>query len=171
MLLNILKPLSILICKPFNQLILGFFEKQIGVISVKSPPIHFFVQRNSPFNLAKRVIKYESELLNEGRAINITTGVFRAPVTGVYYFSFRGFQTGATLLSPVFAYLRVNRVIKATSTSIFGGITLSIECTLKLKRGDQVDTMKGPYGIFEDNKKEHLTHFSGFLLEEDISLI
>ena len=143
----------------------------MGVMDIKSFPINFYVQRISPFNLARSVITYEVELLNEGGAMNMNTGVFRAPVNGVYYFSFRGFQTGATLQSPVFAYLRVNRVIKATSTSVFGGITLSIECTIKLKKGDVVDTKKGPYGTFDDNKSEHLSHFSGSLLEEDISLI
>lgn len=152
-------------------MLLGILEKRMGVINIKSSPIHFYVQRKSAFNLIKSVIKYEVELLNEGRAMNLTTGVFRAPVNGVYYFSFRGFAIGATLQSPVFAYLRVNRVIKATSTTVFGGITLSIECTLKLKKGDQVDTKKGPHGKFEDNNIEHLTHFSGSLLEEDTSFM
>jgi len=85
----------------------------MGVMNIQSFPIHFYVQRKSPFNLGQSVITFEVER----------------------------------------------------------GITLSIECTLKLKRGDRVDTMKGPYGTFEDNQKEHLTHFSGSLLDGDIPLI
>jgi len=120
--------------------------------------------------LAESVITFEVALLNEGRAMNLTTGVFRAPVNGIYYFSFRGFPS-TSFQSHVFVNLRVNGAIKATSTAVFGGITLSIECTLKLKRGDQVDVKKGRHGTFEDNNIEHLTHFSGSLLEEDIFMI
>lgn len=76
--------------------------------------------------LHRSVIPYEVELLNEGKSMNMTTGVFRTPVNGVYYFSFRGFVVGAIIKSPVFAYILVNRVIKDTSITVLGGITLSI---------------------------------------------
>ena len=43
---------------------------------------------------------------------------------------------------------------------------VSLECTLKLNENDLVDIKKGPAEKLEDNHIEHLTHFSGFLLEE-----
>ena len=141
-------------------------------MGVKSAPVHFYVQRKSTFTSSNRNIPFDLELLNEGRAMNLSTGVFRAPVDGVYYFSFRGFPQGGDLMSfrPVFAFLRVNGMIKTTSTSVVGGVTISLECTLKLKKGDNVDVKKGQNGVFEDNNSEHLTHFSGSLLEEDLTI-
>jgi len=148
-------------------------EKRVGFLGIKSTPDHFYVQRNSFTSANFRIIPFEVELLNEGRAMNLYTGVFRAPVNGIYYFSFRGFPSRELMsLHPVFAYLRVNGITKATSTSsTASGVTVSLECTLKLKKGDNVDMKKGQNGVFEDNSSEHLlTHFSGFLLEEDLAI-
>ena len=145
-------------------------EKRAGFLNVKSAPVHFYVQRKSLFNSTNRIISFDVELLNEGRAINLATGVFRAPVNGIYYYSFRGFPQGSLSLQPVFAFLRVNGKVQATSVSSVGGATVSLECTLKLKKGDNVDVKKGQYGGFEDNNSEHLTHFSGSLLDEDLAI-
>jgi len=153
--------------------LLGIVERRAGSLDVKSAPVHFYVQRKSTFTYSSnRNIPFDLELLNEGRAMNLATGVFRAPVNGVYYFSFRGFPQGGDLKAfhPVLVYLRVNGMVKATSTSVVRGVTISLECTLKLKKGDNVDIRKGFNGVFEDNNSEHLTHFSGSLLEEDLEI-
>jgi len=146
-------------------------EKRAGFLDVKSAPVYFYVQRSSSFNSTNRIISFDVELLNEGRAMNLAIGVFRAaPVNEIYYFSFRGFPQGFPSFQPLFAFLRVNGIAKATSTSSVGGVTVSLECTLKLKKGDNVDVKKGSYGVFEDNNLEHLTHFSGSLLDEDLAI-
>lgn len=155
----------------------GILEKRVALVDIKSSPIHFYVQRKSAFDLPNKVIPFEIEVLNEGRAMNLATGVFRAPVNGVYYFSFRWFTSSSSArilmlqYTPVISYLRVNGIVKATSTTVIAGVTVSLECTLRLKKGDQVDVKKGPKGIFDDNNIEHLTHFSGTLLEEDLSTL
>jgi len=56
-------------------------------------------------------------------------------------------------------------------SSSLGGYTFSLECTLKLKKGDRVDIKKGKSGALMDNSNEHLTHFSGHLLEEDLTML
>ena len=104
--------------------------------------------------------------------MNRTSGVFKAPDNGIYYFSFRGQMNTKTLINFNYLYLRKNGNIVATSISNFGmWQTKSLECTLRLKKYDQVDVKKGPNeGELGGNVKEHLTHFSGRLLEDDLTL-
>ena len=149
-------------------------EKRVGFLDVKSSSIHFYVQKNISFDQHNKVIPFEVELLNEGQAMNLKTGTFQAPLNGIYYFSFRGFNGASTSLfsgnNQVF--LRLNGKIVATGvTSSFGGFTFSLECTLKLKKGDRVDVKKGKAGTLMDNSNEYLTHFSGHLLEEDLTML
>jgi len=153
-------------------------EKRVGFLDVKSSPIQFYVQKNIGFDQPNKVIPFEVELLNEGRAMNLKTGIFQAPFNGIYYFSFRGFY-GSSAAAVLFSssvnnhvYLRLNGETMATGvSSSLGGIMISIECTLKLKKGDKVDVKKGKTGDLIDNSNEHLTHFSGHLLEEDLTIL
>jgi len=109
--------------------------------------------------------------------MNLKTGKFQAPLNGIYYFSFRGFHEpySATLFSSVnyHVFLRLNGKTVATGVSSpLGGFTFSLECTLKLKKGDKVDVLrKGKSGTLIDNSNEYLTHFSGHLIEEDLTML
>ena len=57
---------------------------------MKSAPVHFYVQRNSSFDTTGTPIPFDLEMVNDGNAMNLTTGIFTAPVTGIYFFSFTG---------------------------------------------------------------------------------
>lgn len=63
------------------------------LLSASSRKIHFFA--SFPGRLSGKVnrIKYSKVLVNLGRAYNSRTGVFRAPVKGIYQFFFST-QTG-----------------------------------------------------------------------------
>ena len=150
-------------------------ENRVGLLDVKSSSIHFYVQKNIGFDEPNKVIPYEVELLNVGQAMNLKTGIFKAPLNGIYYFSFRAFHgaAAATLFAAnTKVSLRLNGKIVTTGvSSTMGGYTFSIECTLKLKKGDRVDVKKGASGALKDDSIEHLTHFSGHLLEEDLTML
>jgi hypothetical protein len=49
------------------------FQKWIGYADVKSTPVHFYVQRNSNFDL-KTTIPFDLEVVNEGNAMNLMCG-------------------------------------------------------------------------------------------------
>jgi len=150
-------------------------EKRVGFLDLKSSSINFYVQKNTGFDQPNRVIPFEVELLNEGRAMDLKSGTFKAPLSGIYYFSFRGFHEPLQTLFSSFNYhvfLRLNGKTVATGVSYsLGGFTFSLECTLKLKKGDKVDVKKGKSGALMDNSNEYLTHFSGRLLEEDLTML
>ena len=63
------------------------YQTLIGYNDIKTSSVHFYVQRNQDKN-DNGAIPYEITILNEGGGMNAGTGVFTAPVAGIYHFSF-----------------------------------------------------------------------------------
>ena len=140
----------------------------IGFNDIKtSSGVYFYVQRNYVFASAGKVIPYQLERLNIGGAMNLATGVFTAPVNGRYQFSFVA-RSGAPGVAH-YCNLRVNDAVIATSYAQSYGFNMPIVSTLNLKRGDRVDVLLQSGNIL-DFVNDRWTHFSGFLLEEDINV-
>jgi len=140
-------------------------------VDVKSSSIHFTVQRISDLNLTNVVIPFEYELLNVGNAMNLASGVFTAPVDGIYHFDFSGMKD-ADSPAQIYVSLQVNSVTIGTayaSNLTNHHLALSgISASTRLKAGDEVRLYKTT-GILNDNS--HYTHFSGWLVEEDLVLV
>jgi len=154
--------------KHFKYIIL-VTEILYGSVDVKIKSVHFFVQRSSDFSLANTVIPFEVEQLNEGGAMNLATGIFTVPVGGIYHFEFTGMKDVNTV--DIYIYLQVNGVNIGVSYATGGlpnFLSLNgISASLRLKVGDQVRLYKAG-GILNDNN--HYTHFTGWLVEEDLVL-
>jgi len=143
-------------------------QELVGNIDVKTKSVHFYVQRNSTFDSPKSVILFEFAQINEGDAFNLTSGVFTAPVKGIYHFQFNAIKDK---YAPwVGIDLRVNdgilcrTYVQYTSADQFSSASLS--ASLRLAVGDNV-TLYNHFGSLYDNPS-HLTHYSGWLLEEDL---
>ncbi len=150
----------------------------IGYADVKSAPVHFYVQRNSNFDTRNTPIPFELARVNEGNAMDLTSGIFTAPRPGIYFFSF----TGVARLynpSPVnlnsHLYLNGNLIGMSNVQESYGFVDqlspLTLHSTLNLKKGDQlwvtIDYSVSSSHLFDDSY--HYTHFTGFMLKEDIA--
>ncbi len=122
------------------------------------------------------MINYHYEKLNIGGAINLKTGVFRAPRPGIYHFSFIG--TKHWLDTDAGVYFRLNG--KHVSASYVRGfmtavLHLNLEATLKLAVGDVIDVYKYRGGTISEgeheNKPYRFTQFTGRLLEEEFTTL
>ena len=131
-----------------------------------SSGVSFYVQRNTDYSSAGTVIPYEVTQLNIGGAMNLGTGVFTAPVNGRFHFSFTALSF--TTAENTWVFLRVNGVNIGTSLSRSIDYSIPLVATLKLKKGDTVDVYLESGSIHDDI--HYHTHFSGFLLEEDLVL-
>ncbi len=105
------------------------------------------------------------EKLNVGGALNLKSGIFSAPRTGTYFFSFSAISGGGNLY--IGLYVNDNRIGTGHSTS--GSETLSIHSTLYLNVRDNV-SMRIWHGSYLHDNINHYTHFIGWLVEEDLSL-
>ncbi len=77
------------------------------------PIIHFYVKRNSYFNSAGSVIPFQLARLNEGDAFDLTSGIFTAPVPGVYHFQISGLKPGDSSDLSIFLQLNGNNLGEA----------------------------------------------------------
>ena len=140
-------------------------------------PVHFYVQRNSSFNTIGTPILFNLALVNEGNAMNLQTGKFTAPRTGIYFFSFTGhvnFPVSSSAHIGIDLYLNGNlfgaSFVQETNTGTNQLGQLTLQWTLNLKSGDQVwvmiDTISSEVLLYDN--PVHFTHFSGFMLQEEI---
>ena len=138
---------------------------------MKSKSVHFFVQRRSDFALANVVIPFDLERLNVGGAMNLATGIFTVPVDGIYHFEFSALRDSTDSTSMNIG-LDVNGVrtgtCYVTSLPNYFMALSGISASLKLKIGDQVTLFKSA-GTLNDGGS-HYTHFTGWLVEEDLVL-
>lgn len=145
-------------------------EKRIGFITIRSLTggVYFYVQRKSRFVGNGVTVSFEVEKLNVAGGMNLKTGVFTAPVPGIYFFSFIGIKDFRNM-SPIEMTLRLNnvRVGMAIGTSGLGSFSVSIHATLKLNVGDRVYLVKEMGNTLDDDAR-HLSHFSGHLLQEEL---
>jgi hypothetical protein len=150
-------------------------QKWIGYTDVKSAPVYFYVQRNSSFNQVSTPLPFELALVNKGNAMNLTTGKFTAPRSGIYFFSFTGHAKFPTSSSKLYfgCSLYLNKVkigssfIQEANTVDDQRDTLTFQSTLNLKSNDQVWVEVWTTMFLHDNDN-HYTHFTGFILEEEI---
>jgi hypothetical protein len=153
-------------------------QKWIGYADVKSAPVHFYVQRNSKFNNESTPIPFDLARVNEGNAMNLTSGKFTAPRPGIYFFSFTGvahLKSSSSVGFASYLYLNGNQIgmsnVAEYKPPVDQYSPLTVQSTLNLKKGDQVwvgINYDWSSSSLHDTSNNHRTHFSGFMLEEEI---
>jgi C1q-related factor len=142
-------------------------ETAVGVVDVKSSPVYFHVQRNSSYTLDGTTIPFETERLNVGGGMNIASGIFTVPKSGIYFFSFSGINLSPASSLAVDLYHNSNLITPAIMhTNTDGWFTVSLSSMLSLKSGDQI-SLRLIRGQLWDNQFCY-TNFNGMLLQEEM---
>ena len=104
-----------------------------------------------------------------GGAFDLSSGVFTAPVTGIYHFDFSVLKdSNAQVLS---IQLQVNGVNVGTAYTTQGMQNRGLDATclsssLRLEKNDRVSLYSKSGGLIDNNF--HHTHFTGWLVEEGL---
>jgi hypothetical protein len=162
---------------PSLTLLFADLQKKIGYADVKSAAVHFYVQRKNHFNTIGTPIPFEVALVNEGNAMDLASGKFKAPRRGIYFFSFTGIAEFPEKSS--YSYLKLSFYLNGSiigdlwieeSTQIYQRSPGSLQFTLSMKPGDQVwvEILVLTDRVYLYGNKDTFTHFTGFMLEEEI---
>ena len=148
----------------------GVGKRVIGSLSINTliGGVYFYAQMKNSFTEVGKIVPFDWIVLNQGNGLSSSNkGVFTAPRAGIYHFTFKG-NTPFSITNVVVIEIRHNGVIIGDTAS--GAGLLHIQATLKLKAGYRVSIFKSGGGILFSDKTPD-THFSGWLLEEDVLII
>jgi hypothetical protein len=130
---------------------------------IKSTVPAFSVWQNGMANPgAGTTVTYNSTILNVGGNMNLTTGLFTAPVTGIYHFTFSGFRnTGSGTTSIVFIVNGVAQSQRSYTDDASNNYSpLSLATTRNLVAGNTI-------GVYVQSGALHgnaTSEFTGFLV-------
>ena len=127
--------------------------------------MYFYAQKNSSYG-AQGPIPFEVAVVNIGNALDLKTGVFTAPVPGVYFFSFDAYSDSHEGR----VHLQKNGVNVGQSYDYNRGYPsqqLHLASILQLDAGDEIQVNVRSGQIYED-ANGHSTHFVGMLLSDDV---
>ena len=146
-------------------------QKVIGNVDVKTKTVHFYVQRNSTFKAERVNIPFQVERLNEGGGMNLNSGVFTAPVPGIYHFEFIGSKGESAMMLDVYLQLNGDNIghTCAYEPAEKNEETVALSASLRLKAGDRVSLFIDYNSILNQDPNLR-THFTGWLVEEDLSI-
>jgi hypothetical protein len=164
-------------------LLFADLQKKIGYADVKSTPVYFYVQRKAHyetrwFTSIGTPITYELTQVNEGNAMDLPSGKFTAPRPGIYFFSFTALSrlpsSSKLVHFSISLYLNGRSIGLAFAEEYYTldgqNEQVTIQSTLKLAKGDkvwaQIDSMS--QGVKLTDYDGQYTHFTGFMLEEEI---
>ena len=124
-------------CRKFYIFIFSNISSLTGHANVHRP-ISFFVRLSHTTILNKNsIVKFDEASVNEGNHFNSGDGIFVAPVSGTYQFSWTTLTTNSKLIE---TELRVDNVVKDTLHIALGAGNISgtkvVLC--KVKKGDHV---------------------------------
>ena len=157
-------------------------NKLIGSVDVKSAPTYFYVQKTNSFSDIGIPMPFEVEKANVGNAMDLASGKFTAPRKGTYFFSFVGLggfdpKTDTSVFNLI-AGLYLNNVLVGVGRDEEFNTSddtqhnqLAIQLTLNLEANDQVWIQfleMTPGGSVSLHEHDQSTHFTGFMLEENI---
>jgi hypothetical protein len=129
--------------------------------------VYFYAQKTSSYG-EQGPIPFEIAAVNIGGALDIKTGMFTAPVSGVYFFSFDAYSNS----NEGRVQLQKNGVNVGQSYDYhrggYGGShspQLHLASILQLDAGDEIQINLRSGQIYED-ANGHYTHFVGMLLND-----
>lgn len=100
---------------------------------------------------------------NIGDGYDLNSGIFTAPVNGVYYFSFSTYGYNTHVMGAILLKNNVRQISTYDSPTTDGSDSSSNAAVLQLAAGDKVNVELWDDGRVYDNLNGHTT-FSGFLL-------
>ena len=155
----------------------------IGYLNATSSgPVQFSSQRKTPFNGGSVTgspmwIPYENNLINTGGAMNLNNGIFTAPVSGRYRFSFNAISSywGSTIWMNVNGKQYVAAaygvgVNKTNDTRYTMSVNVILNLTASSWVGMLVNAPNKEVGGVYDTANMHFTNFAGKLIDEDLSI-
>uniref|UniRef100_A0A8B9K9V9 C1q domain-containing protein n=1 Tax=Astyanax mexicanus TaxID=7994 RepID=A0A8B9K9V9_ASTMX len=109
------------------------------------------------------VLKFQKVFVNIGHAYNPSTGMFTAPVRGVYYFGFSAFANGKNAMGVHLRKNGQNIVAAYDYNNSHKDVNGANRAILLLEKGDQVNIgLWSGLSIFDSYNS--VSTFSGFLL-------